>query len=525
MRVIEMKNYSCFMLSGCLPKLRIVTFAIFLLLLTGSYSCSVKPVDKPNILFIAVDDLRTDIGSYGNRDIVTPNIDRLSDMGLVFNNAYCQQAVCNPSRASLLTGLRPDIIKVWDLKTHFRTAVPDAITLPEYFKQNGYTVEGMGKIFHGGLSDPQSWSSPKKNPQGHSLYSDTTMKRLAIRKEKLLKEGIPESVIGGKYRGPGVMSIDEPDNKRFDGALTDLAIDAMEEITQPFFLAVGYHRPHLPFVAPKKYFDMYDPDRIPLATNPYLPKGSPEIAMNTMYELRAYEDFADTPTPFEGSLTLEQRKRLKHGYYASVSFVDAQVGRLLAALENSGLNENTIIVLWGDHGWKLGEHNSWGKMTNYDDDTHAPLIIYVPWMKRKGIKTDALVEFVDIYPTLCELAGLQVSEKLEGCSFVPLINNPGRKWKSAVFSQYMRKHKEETFMGYSLRTERYRYIEWINMESNQIVAKELYDHNSDPEENKNIAEETENKELVIELSAQLKNGWKSALPENKTDRRIKSMIK
>ena len=494
-------------------------------------SCSEKIPENPNILFIAVDDMRTDLGCYGSKDIITPNINLLAESGLMFNNAYCQQAVCNPSRASLLTGMRPDAIKVWDLKTHFRTARPDLVTLPEYFKNNGYQVEGMGKIFHGGrMNDPQSWSNPKREPVGHSLYPDTAMKRLQQRRDSLVANGIPGEQIGGKYRGLGVMSVDEPDNKRFDGALTDLAVSTMAELEEPFFLAVGYIRPHLPFVAPKKYFDLYKRDEIPLAPNPFLPDGSPEIAMNTMYELRAYEDFANTPTPFNGSLTLEQRRRLKHGYYACVSFVDAQVGRLMESLHEKWLYENTIVILWGDHGWKLGEHNSWGKMTNYENDTHVPLIIRVPWMKQKIMKTDAFVEFVDIYPSLCELAGLPVPEHLEGLSFVPLIEKPSREWKAAafsqykrwhnpeqpwktaVFSQYMRKHKGESFMGYSMRTKRYKYVEWKNIDNGELVARELFDHETDPQENINIEDLPGNKGIVKKLSVQLNKGWKGALP-------------
>jgi len=515
-----------------LHKLIIKLFIIGSVLISFD-SCTDRVPETPNILFIAVDDMRTDLGCYGNKDIITPNIDQLAESGLLFNNAYCQQAVCNASRASLLTGMRPDAIKVWDLKTHFRTAAPDIVTLPEYFKNNGYRVEGMGKIFHGSLKDPQSWSYPKKDPKGHSLYPDTAMKRLEERRNALRAMGVPENQIGGKYRGLGVMSVDEPDNKRYDGALTDLAIETLRELDGPFFLAVGYHRPHLPFVAPKKYFDMYDRDKIPLAPNPFLPEGSPEIAMNTMYELRAYEDFAITPTPFDGSLTLEQRRRLKHGYYSSVSFVDAQVGRLMEALEENDLYENTIVILWGDHGWKLGEHNSWGKMTNYENDTHVPLIIRVPWMKGKGVKTDAFVEFVDIYPSLCELAGLKVPEHLEGLSFVPLIEQPAREWKAAafsqymrwqnpeqpwktaVFSQYMRRHEGKSFMGYSIRTKMYRYVKWKNMDNGKVVARELFDHETDPQENKNIADLPGNEEIVKKLSEQLNEGWKGALPKDK----------
>lgn len=494
-------------------------------------SCQEKKLQNPNILFIAVDDMRTDLGCYGNEDIITPNMDRLAESGLLFNYAYCQQAICNPSRASLLTGMRPDAIKVWNLKAHFRTAIPDIVTLPEYFKNNGYTVEGMGKIFHGGsLKDPQSWSNAKREPTGHSPYPDTAMQRLKERRDLLRAQGVPEKQIGGKYRGLGVMSVDEPDNKRYDGALTDIAVDVMSEIVEPFFLAVGYHKPHLPFVAPKKYFDLYDPDKIPLAPNPFLPEGSPEIAMNTMYELRAYEDFANIPTPFDGSLTLEQRKRLKHGYYASVSFIDAQVGRLINGLKANDLSENTIVILWGDHGWKLGEHNSWGKMTNYEIDTRVPLLIHVPWMDNKGQRTDGFVEFVDIYPSLCELAGLTVPGHLEGFSFVPLIEDPATKWKTAVFSQYMRwhnpqqpwkttvfneymqNHDADTFMGYAMRTKQFRYVEWKNMKNGDVVCRELFDHQVDPQENTNIVDKIENLEVVSQLSEKLNSGWKSALP-------------
>lgn len=471
----------------------------------------------PNILFIAVDDLRPELGCYGNTEIITPNIDRLAKTGLVLSNAYCQQALCNPSRASLLTGMRPDAIKVWDLSTHFRTAVPDAVTLPEFFKNNGYRVEGLGKIFHDHISqeDPQSWSNPKKQPQSVSGYPDSTMQRLMelkIRGNKLRAEGVPENLIP-QCRSQSTMSVDEPDNKFLDGAITDMAIDIIEEIDKPFFLAVGFYKPHLPFVAPKKYFDLYDPEKIPLATNPYLPLGSPEIAMNSMAELRGYEDFADAPAPFDGSLTLEQRQKLKHGYYACVSFVDAQIGRLLDALDTNGFTENTIVILWGDHGWKLGEHNSWGKMTNYEIDTHVPLIIRVPWMQHKGVTTDALVEFVDIYPSLCELAGLPISETLEGVSFVPLIKKPELEWKSAAFSQYMREQNGEIFMGYSIRTRQYRYVKWIDMETKEVVGQELFDHDTDPDENMNIAGIPENRNLVEMLSEKLNAGWKSALPQ------------
>ncbi len=490
----------------------IISISLLILL---CYSCTEKKVEKPNILFIAVDDLRPELGCYGNGDIIAPNIDRLANSGMVFSNAYCQQSLCNPSRASLLTGMRPDAIKVWDLGTHFRSVVPDVVTLPEFFKNQGYRVEGLGKIFHDNMGDPQSWSHPQKVLEGVTGYPDTTMQRLLglkIRGIKLREEGVPENQIP-KPRGVSTMSVDKPDNKFPDGAITDLAIDFLEEFDEPFFLAVGFYKPHLPFVAPEKYFDLYDPEKIPPAKNPFLPEDSPDISLNTMVELKGYAEFTGAPSPFEGSLPLEQRQMLKHGYYACVSFVDAQIGRLLDALESNGLSENTIVILWGDHGWKLGEHNSWGKMTNYEIDTRVPMIIRVPWMKKKDVKTDALVEFVDIYPSLCELAGFPVSGNLEGVSFVPLIKKPELEWKSAAFSQFMRTTENGSFMGYSIRTRQYRYVEWINMETNVVVGKELFDHHTDPEENRNIAGLPANSDLVKLFSEKLEKGWKAAMPE------------
>ncbi len=493
------------------------SFILISPILLFGYSCSQKKIEKPNILFIAVDDLRPELGCYGNTVVITPNIDRLAKTGMLFSNAYCQQALCNPSRASLLTGMRPDAIKVWDLNTHFRKAVPDAVTLPEFFKSQGYRVECLGKIFHDTeeMEDTHSWSNPKKSLKDIGDYPDTTMQRLMglkFRGIQLRKEGVPESRIQ-KPLCVSTMSVDVPDNEFRDGAIADLAIDFLEEINEPFFLAVGFYRPHLPFVAPKKYFDLYDPEKIPVATNPYLPQDCPVMAMNTMGELRGYADFTDAPSPFEGSLPPEKRQQLKHGYYACVSYIDAQIGRLLDGLESKGLSENTIVILWGDHGWKLGEHNSWGKMTNYEIDTRAPMIIRVPRMKKKNVKTDALVEFVDIYPSICELAGFPVSESLEGTSFMPLMKKPGLKWKSAVFSQFMRTTDNGSFMGYSIRTRQYRYVEWINMETKIVVGKELFDHHTDPEENINIAGLPENSDLVKLLSKKLAEGWKAAMPE------------
>ena len=509
--------------------LKIVLLSTVIISFFFTTSCS-RETPKPNILFIAIDDLRPELNCYGQSHIISPNIDKLAEEGVLFNRAYCQSAVCNPSRASLLTGMRPDKIKTWDLKTKFRDVVPDIITLPQYFKNNGYHTAGIGKIYHNVIPDPQSWSEPKLHVDGYpfdpdAVYrDDRIVKNIEARKAEIIKLGKEKRYIdrlGEWYiKAEATEAPDVPDNAYFDGAQTDVAIKKLAEfksLEKPFFLAVGYYRPHLPFNAPKKYWDMYKESDIFLPENPFLPKNSPIMAINNMRELRGYTDYRDVQHPADGKLTDEKARHLRHGYYASVSYIDAQVGKLLAALEETGLKENTIIVLWGDHGWKLGEHSSWAKMTNYEIDTRVPLLISDPRSSKKGIKSNGMVEFVDIYPTLCELAGLEIPEELEGTSMVPLIEGPERKWKKAVFSQFLREGiwispDGIEYMGYSIRTNRYRYVEWVNWETKEFAARELYDHQIDPDENINISKIPENAALVKKMSKQLKSGWKTAGP-------------
>ncbi|MHC4085386.1 MAG: sulfatase-like hydrolase/transferase, partial [Planctomycetota bacterium] len=414
------------------------------------------------------------------------------------------------SRASLLTGMRPDSVKVWDLRVHFRETVPDVVTLPQHFKNNGYHTAGIGKIYHtvgGHMEDPISWSVPKMKPKGRFwIWPDEVRAEHKKFRDRLRAEGKSQSQVD-RIRATATVCEEVPDNARYDGAQTDVAIEKLREIkdySNPFFLAVGYIRPHLPFVPPKKYWDMYDRDSIPLADNDFLPKESPAVAMNTMYELRDYMDFLNTSSPAKGALTKEQQKLLKHGYYASVSFIDAQVARLMDELDRLGLRDNTIVILWGDHGWKLGEHRSWCKQTNYEDDTRVPLIISAPGCQARGRTCNALVELIDIYPTLCDLSSLPISEQLEGRSFKPLLNDPALSWKQGAFSQFLRRYKGTQYMGHSIRTNRYRFVEWRNCQTGKVFASELYDHQSDPYENINIADKNENKKLVYELSKQLR---------------------
>jgi iduronate 2-sulfatase len=509
----------------------LVILAGLLGLLSAGIAADTAP-QKPNILFIAVDDLRPELGCYGRDYIQSPNIDRIAKAGMVFNRAYCQQAVCAPTRASLMTGTRPDTTRVWDLVTHFRTALPDVVTLGQHFKQNGYFVQGMGKIYHGGYDDPPTWSVPWQTPKATAYAlpenlalnqrqfevepDDATSARKGKGKADRASSprGVDVTTAGRRnMRGPAFEGADVPDNTFQDGKVAELAVATLRDLSkrpEPFFLAVGFIKPHLPFVSPKKYWDLYDPAKIQLAPNKFRPKDAPDYAILPSDELRNYHGIP------EGSIPDDLARQLKHGYYAAVSYTDAQVGRVLDELDRLGLRQNTIVVLWGDHGWKLGEHDAWCKHTNTENDTNAPLLLSVPGMKNAGAHTDALVEFVDIYPTLCALAGLPLPGHLEGVSLQPLLDNPTRPWKSAAFSQYPRsagKSGAGALMGYSMRTDRHRFTVWVGRSDHtKIDAIELYDHQTDPQENTNIAKDPAHAALVEQLMAQWRRGWQGALP-------------
>lgn len=465
---------------------------------------------KLNVLFIASDDMRPELGCYDAKHVHSPHLDRLAAQGTTFLQAYCQQAVCSPSRSSLMTGLRPDTLRVWDLSTHFRDKVPDVVTLSQQFKNHGYHAERLGKIYHtghGNRDDVHSWSRSIKYPRGSRygpegtahlkrLLAEARAKGIDLKDNKLRPRGLP-------WEAPEVA-----DNQLTDGKNTDNAIKLMRELKdQPFFLAIGYLNPHLPFVAPKKYWDLYERKGIELAPNPYLPKGAPDFAMTTWGELRKYYDI-----PATGPLSKAQALSMKHGYFAAISYVDAQVGRLLAELERLDLARKTIVIFWGDHGWKLGEHGGWCKHTNFELDARVPMIISDPRQKRQGQSTQALVEFVDIFPTLCDLASLPKPKGLEGLSMAPLLDNPNLPWKSAAFSQYPRSSKGRRLMGYSMRTERYRFTRWqLCSDPQRVVALELYDHANDPQENVNIATDAAHRNLIEKLTQQYLRGWRGAL--------------
>jgi arylsulfatase A-like enzyme len=469
----------------------------------------------PNVLFIAIDDLRPELGCYG-QPVRSPNIDGLAAEGLLFERAYVQVALCMPSRASMLTGRRPDTTGVVDFTVRFRDVLPNIATIPEHFKNHGYHSVGFGKIFHN--DDKASWSEPlfksqRREDDYHTEFGRKVMKWIKEDHRRVtyiwdLGDGIT------KKKRPGGLPWESPDvadNAIRDGQLADAASAKLEELKgQPFFLAVGFHKPHLPFIAPKKYFDLYDPESISPAPNPYPPEGAPSFATYNWNDLRHYYGIPDV-----GPVSEKQARELKHAYYACVSYVDAQVGKVLSKLDELGLGESTTVVLWGDHGWQLGEHGMWDKHSNFETSTRIPLIVRTPG-GRPG-RTKALVESVDIFPTLCELAGLPLDPGLEGHSFAPLLKDSSLEWKSAAFSQYQRVipgyGNIARGMGYSMRTDRYRFTEW-SVPGTDFIARELYDHENDPDENINIADHPEHKELVSDLTTRLHAGWKAALPKN-----------
>jgi arylsulfatase A-like enzyme len=455
---------------------------------------------------IAVDDLRPQLGCLGDPVIRTPNVDRLAARGVAFARAYCQQAVCSPSRTSLMTGRRPDTTRVYDLETHFRDTIPDVVTLAEHFKAHGYRAESLSKIYHGGLDDPKSWSVPHWRPDvpGFGPEGQEVLRRERSRAREAGRPPVD------RVRGLPTEAPDVPDDALPDGATASEAINrlrAAKDRDEPFFLAVGFLKPHLPFVAPKRYWDLYSESDVTLTDNPEPPVGAPGYADSNWGELRAYVGI-----PKDGPVSDEQARELIHGYYASVSYMDAQLGRVLDELDRLGLADSTIVALWGDHGWKLGDHGAWCKHTNYERDTNAPLIVSAPGRSARGSVSEALVEFVDLYPTLVDLCGLPMPDGLEGTSLAPLLDDPEQPWKPAAFSQYPRGIPGKgRAMGYAMRTDRHRFVAWT-LPDGTVDAYELYDHQADPHEDLNLAADPSHADLVEQLAAQLQAGWQAARP-------------
>jgi len=445
----------------------------FSLLMFLSLAACAFGAGKPNVLLICVDDLKPLLGCYGDSKVQSPHIDKLAARSTLFDRAYCNQAICAPSRNALMTGLRPDTIGVYNLETKFRAAVPNAVTLSQAFMRAGYTASALGKIYHqghGNGDDPASWSTPHWGPNTGDY---------ALPENKL-----PERKKGGNGKGPASENADVPDDTYYDGKIAVEAIKRLKQFKstpdQPFFLAVGFIRPHLPFVAPKKFWDLYQRSEFQLAEFRKAPEGAPSFATQPGWELRDYFGI-----PGDGALPDDLQRELIHGYYAATSYADAQIGKVINALDDLGLAKNTIIVLWSDHGFHLGDHGIWCKHTNFEEAARIPFLISAPGMK-PGQRTEAFAETVDLYPTLCELAGVPLPIKPDGLSLVQVLRDPQSTTKDHAFHVYPR----HPLLGRSIRTDRYRLVEWkAPGAAPDTAVLELYDYQKDPLEKKNIAAE------------------------------------
>ncbi len=469
---------------------------------------------KKNVLLIYVDDLRPELNCYGQSKIISPNIDKLAARSLVFNRAYCQIPVCMPSRVSTLSGMYARSTG----QGHLRNLLPKGLpSLPGHFKTHGYDTISIGKVYHFNDDDPQSWTK---------RYTDTFYEQTLVCDGYCSGYQLEDNRKGltysktGRNRSALTECVDAPDSAYPDGLIADTAIAELKKhrkSKKPLFLAAGFYRPHLPWAAPKKYWDLYRREDVDVAKNQFFPKGA--ITRNGWGDLRHYGDQeVNAAHSDRGSydadsfpvLSEEKQREFVHAYWACVSFLDAQIGRVLDTLEEQGMADNTVVVLCGDHGWQLGEHKLWSKCSNYEEAVRVPLMVAVPGITT-GDKTDALSELVDIYPTLCELTGLAIPEHVEGTSMTPLLENPSRPWKKAAFNVWLG--------SMSMRTDRYRLTRY-----NKAVPKgstsqlpstgryELYDYQTDPAGNENLAVDPKNKELLDSLIAQMDAGWKAARP-------------
>ncbi len=457
------------------------TLTLILFLLVAQTTCA---NERKNVLLILVDDLKPSFGAYGVDWVHSPNLDALAARGIRFDSAYCNQAVCAPSRNNLLIGSRSTSLGVYSLGTNFRKAVPEAVTLPQHFKQNDYHTAGVGKVFHighGNVGDDVSWSIPfKADKVIDYVLPDSTQGQMT--REEALFSNLPAKDLP---RGAAWEKSDVEDDAYADGRIANEGIQRLQAYKasgQSFFLALGFTKPHLPYCAPKKYWDLYDPNTLPLAEIGVPPSDAPDFAGKTIMELNQYK-----PIPNDPPLTEEMTRTLIHGYYASMSYMDAQLGRVLDELSRLGLDENTIIVLWGDHGYHLGDHGMWTKHTNYEQANRIPMLISAPGFTQSGSTSSALVESVDIFPTLCELAGLpapQGPQPIDGKSLLPILLDPTQSVRDHAYHCFPRGKR----IGQAIRTERYRLVAWNPFEGGQPdPVYELYDYQADPLETKNLA--------------------------------------
>lgn len=482
-----------------------------------------------NILFIAADDLKPLINAYGQSQMITPNLDRLINSGVMFANAEVQQAVCGPSRASVMTGVYPDRTHVWDLHTDFRESSPTLLSMPEYLITQGYETSAVGKIYHKGSvakgHDAKSWSIPHFQPNNYDpKYGAPALEYYQNPETKaLIKKYMDEAAAEGKKQGqqrnyafkfvkPSTESADVSDEAYQDGIYTQKALEMLNKLSKgnkPFMLAVGYQKPHLPFIAPKKYWDLYSREKIELAYQELI-KGTPQFAYHDSGELNAFSDIVPK-AGYGKKLPAEKQKELIHGYMACVSYVDAQIGKLLDELNRLKLTDKTVIVLWGDHGYHLGDHTLWNKHSNFEQATKIPFVFSGPGIA-KGKKVDTPVELIDVFPTLFDLVGVKQFAQTDGKSLISLLDNDP-KTNIAVdyaLSQFPRQNNK--LMGYTIRTERYRYTEWHGnyYTANQpydkanIVGREFYDFKAEPVEIANHVDDPAYKNIVAEMQQKLK---------------------
>jgi iduronate 2-sulfatase len=458
----------------------------------------VEDKKQPNVLFILVDDLKPAIGAYGNETAITPQMDKLASESMRFTKAYANQAVCAPSRYNLMLGSRSTSTGIYGFGRDFRDFYPDAITMPQYFKQHGYHAESMGKVYHighGTYNDTASWSRPHFKEKVIE-YNDPASTGGELTREEALFSNKSWDYAASLPRGAAWESPAVGDTAYADGRVAHHAIERLRALKDqpgtPFFMAVGFARPHMPFSSPQKYWDMYDPQALPMPQIERAPEGAPHYAgKDGGGEIAAYKP-VPTPDEIEGPFPDHLKRNLIHGYYASVSYVDTQIGKVLAELKSSGLDENTIVVLWGDHGFHLGELGIWTKHVNYEIANNIPLMIKAPGVTESGSSTEQLAETVDIYPTLTDLAGLprpNTTEPLDGESMVPVLKNPETRVSDHAYHTYPRGKR----IGRAIRTERYRLVEWKEVGAHPDSADiELYDYAGGPVEQKNIADEAPN---------------------------------
>ncbi|OJV37656.1 MAG: iduronate-2-sulfatase [Bacteroidales bacterium 36-12] len=463
---------------------------------TGLLQAKQEDKKKPvNVLMILVDDLKPNLGCYGDPVALSPNIDKLAESGVRFNNAYCNQAVSVASRYNLMTGLRSTTTGLYDFGREMRNVLPDAVTLSQYFMKAGYHAEAIGKVYHeghGNVNDVASWSIPHHKDKlieyivPESTGGQLTREEAYFENTKMFFPELPpnhELPRGAAWESPDVL-----DEAYADGRIARHTINRLRELKKqpdkPFFLAVGFVRPHLPFSVPKKYWDLYDPATLPMPQYEKDPEGAPKVATKRGGEIDQFEPIPAGKYVYEDTLT----RKLIHGYYASMSYMDAQVGKVMDELKRLNMLDNLVIVFWGDHGWHLGDHGYWTKHTNFEEANHIPLIMVAPGVAKPNTSTEQLAETVDIYPTLTELAGLgkpEVPQGIDGLSMVPVLKNVNKKIRDHAYHAFPR----GKYLGIAIRTERYRLVEWKNKDDASDVKFELYDYKLDPLETKNIAQE------------------------------------